>query len=57
MVNCGGVGGGPSATGPETLLSGKSWLLNPAMKALSEAFPGQVMLLFLISLFCCCFFF
>ncbi|XP_027922590.1 uncharacterized protein LOC114180464 isoform X3 [Vigna unguiculata] len=42
MVNCGGVGGGPSATGPETLLSGKSWLLNPAMKALSEAFPGQV---------------
>ncbi|BAT93098.1 probable polyamine aminopropyl transferase [Vigna umbellata] len=46
MVNCGGVGGGPSArdesTHPETLWSGKSWLSNPAMKALSKAFPGQV---------------
>jgi len=55
MVNCGGVGGGPSptdgSTDPETFWSDESWLLNPAMKALSEAFPGQVMLLFLISLF------
>ncbi|CAJ1958277.1 unnamed protein product [Sphenostylis stenocarpa] len=45
MVNCGGVGGGPSAmdesTDPEILPS-ESWLLNPALKALSKAFPGQL---------------
>ncbi|KAL9321952.1 hypothetical protein ACSQ67_010005 [Phaseolus vulgaris] len=46
MVNCAGVSGGPSATDgstdPETLSSDESCLLNPAMKALSKAFPGQL---------------
>ncbi|KAL5175929.1 putative LRR receptor-like serine/threonine-protein kinase [Glycine soja] len=45
MVNCGGVGGGPSAVDGSTdqeTSSDESWLLNPALQALSKAFPGQV---------------
>ncbi|KAK7271378.1 hypothetical protein RJT34_27216 [Clitoria ternatea] len=46
MVNCGGVDGGPRAmdgsTDTEILSSDESWLLNPALKALSKAFPGQL---------------
>ena len=53
MVNCGGVGGGPSAVDGSTdqeTSSDESWLLNPALQALSKAFPGQVMLLLLMAL-------
>ncbi|CAL0326338.1 unnamed protein product [Lupinus luteus] len=46
MVNCGGIDGGSSVidarTDPELLSSDETWFLNPAMKALSKAFPGQV---------------
>ncbi|RDY14082.1 speE, partial [Mucuna pruriens] len=46
MVNCGGIGGGSSAmegsADPKNLSSDESWLLNPALKALSNAFPGQI---------------
>ncbi|XP_015932584.1 uncharacterized protein LOC107458885 isoform X1 [Arachis duranensis] len=39
MVNCGGIDGESS---PESLLSDETWLLNPTLKALSKAFPGQL---------------
>ncbi|KAL2330948.1 hypothetical protein Fmac_018529 [Flemingia macrophylla] len=46
MVNCGGSDGGPNAidgsTDPELLSSDESWLLNPALRALAKAFPGQL---------------
>ncbi|XP_029126053.1 uncharacterized protein LOC109792768 isoform X2 [Cajanus cajan] len=45
MVNCGGSDGGPNAmdgtTDSEIPSSDESWLLNPALRALSKAFPGQ----------------
>ncbi|XP_019443668.1 PREDICTED: uncharacterized protein LOC109347968 isoform X3 [Lupinus angustifolius] len=46
MVNCGGIDGGSSVidarNDPELLTSDETWFLNPALKALSKAFPGQV---------------
>ncbi|KAK7323775.1 hypothetical protein VNO77_27266 [Canavalia gladiata] len=47
MVNCGAIDGGGSSAmdgsvGPEVLSSDESWLLNPALEALSKAFPGQL---------------
>ncbi|XP_061353955.1 uncharacterized protein LOC133298641 [Gastrolobium bilobum] len=46
MVNCGGNDGGSSvsdgSTDPEILSNDEIWLLNPTLKALSTAFPGQL---------------
>ena len=46
MVNCGGIDGETSGIegiiDPEILSSDETWLLNPTLKALSKAFPGQV---------------
>ncbi|XP_027340521.1 uncharacterized protein LOC113853971 isoform X2 [Abrus precatorius] len=46
MVNCGGINGGSGALDvsiyPGNFSSDESWLLNPALKALSKAFPGQL---------------
>lgn len=53
MVNCGGIDGGSSVMDGSTDPSDDLWLLNPAMKALSKAFPGQVRLPLLI-VYCVC---
>lgn len=48
MMNCGGLDGGADASdggfGSDTSI----WLQNPALKALSRAFPGQVWFLSVI---------
>lgn len=59
MVNCGGIDGGSSimdgCTDPQISSSDETWLLNPAMKALSKVFPGQVGLLLLTADIVLCF--
>ncbi|KAK7243671.1 hypothetical protein RIF29_38480 [Crotalaria pallida] len=46
MVNCGGIDGGSgvmdSSTDIVSLSSDETWILNPTLKALSKAFPGQL---------------